>query len=165
MSEVSENYVNYVFEKKEKDKAFRAAMRNATRENFEWKAWPYIATFTGKNMRIKDIRHIYAIIGKAIAKSHKSKNGDVSFGRAMQLVEKDGKDFSKVSARMARILSFDEFDDLIDVLEPVLTLIEARNINLNYAELLDDLFQGRFEDRREQLKARWASDYFGKESE
>lgn len=163
MSEATLNYVNYVFRNRDKDASFRAAMRNATKENLEWKAWPYIERFVG-DINNKSRRDVYAVVGEAIAKSSKNSNGTLSFGRAMRAVENDDGRESQYSPRMARILSFDDLNDLIDVSKQTLMFLDSRDVNLDYAAVLDDLLQARFEDNHERLKARWASDYLRKEA-
>ena len=164
MNEVSEKYVNYVFENKENDAAFRAAMKNATKDSLEWKAWPYIERFIG-DINNKDKRHIYALVGEAIAKSRKSSNGTLSFGKAMRAVQNDGGESgdTSYSPRMARVLSFDDLDDLLDTFKQILAFLDSRDIALDYVAVLDDLLQARFEDSHERLKARWASEYLRKE--
>lgn len=164
MSELSAKYVNYVFENKENDAAFRAAMKNATKESLEWKAWPYIERFIG-DINNKDKRHIYAIVGEVIAKSRKSSNGTLSFGKAMRAVQNDSGESEEISysPRMARVLSFDDLDDLLDTFKQILAFLDSRDISLDYVSVLDDLLQARFEDNREKLKARWASDYLRRE--
>ncbi len=161
MSEASMNFVNYIFKNKENDSAFRAAMKNAAKENLEWKAWPYIERFIG-DITNKDKRHIYAIVGEAVAKSHRNSNGTLSFGRAMRTVENDEGGEDSYSPRMARILSYDDLDDLLDVFKQVLAFLDSRDVNLDYSSVLDDLLKAKFENNREQLKARWASDYLRK---
>ncbi len=164
MSETSVNFVNFVFEKKENDSAFRAAMKNATNENLAWRAWPYIERFIG-NISDNDRRHIFALVGESIAKNKNESNGELSFGKAMSVVQdKDTNDEkTDYSPRMARVLSFDGLDDLLCVFKQLLPFLDSRDISLNYALILDDLLLARFEKNYESLKAKWASDYFKKE--
>jgi len=91
MSEGSLNFVNFVFENKEKDSALRSALKNATKENLEWRAWPYIERFIG-NINNTDKRHIFALVGESIAKSKNKSNGKLSFGRAMFVVQNTVRD-------------------------------------------------------------------------
>ncbi len=163
MGEASLNFVNYVFENKEKDSALRSALKNATKENLEWRAWPYIERFIG-NINNTDKRHIFALVGESIAKSKNKSNGKLSFGRAMFVVQnpaRDGKD-TDYSPRMTRVLSFDDLDDLLDVFKQLLPFLDSHDISLDYASILDDLLMARFEENYEKLKAKWASDYFKK---
>lgn len=163
MSETSLNYVNYIFKNKEKDVALCVAMKNATKENLEWKAWPYIENFI-KDINNSNKRHIFAIVGEAIAKSHMDNNGTMSFGKAMRAVESEKDKDVPYSPRMARILSFDDLDDLLDVFRQVLSFLGSKDISLDYAAVLDDLLQASFENDHEKLKARWASDYLREEA-
>lgn len=164
MSETSVNFVNFVFEKKKNDSAFRATMKNATNEKLEWKAWPHIEKFIG-NINDSDRRHIFALVGESIAKSKNESNGELSFGKAMYVVQdKDANDKKPdYSPRMVRVLSFDSLDDLLGVFKQLLPFLDSRDISLNYALILDDLLLARFEKNYESLKAKWASDYFKKE--
>lgn len=162
MSESALNYVNYVFRNRENDSAFRAAMKNATKENLEWKAWPYIEKFLHEDLKNDKKRHIYALVGEAVAKSGRKGNGALSFGRAMRVAESSNGKGDSYSLRMCRILSFDNLDDLLDVFRESLTFLDSRNVSLDYSAVLDDLLQARFENNYERIKARWASDYFRK---
>ena len=62
MSQNESSFIDYVFDRKESVSSFRAALKNATVSNLEWKAWGIINSFA-KDLSDNYERETYALIG------------------------------------------------------------------------------------------------------
>lgn len=162
MDNKESSYVNYVFDRKEIDNAFRANLKHAYSENLEWKAWNLIERFVDLNDTTK--RKAYILIGSSISKSHQKNNGSIKFGKAMAIALKDS-DKDELPTRFAKILSCSSVDDLIDALRTTITFVNSKGIELDYADLLTDILQFQYEDSRLKVKTKLASEFLSKENE
>ena len=158
-------FVEYVFERKESDSSFRAALKSATAPNLEWKAWAIINNFT-KDLSDKTERETYALIGSSIAKSHQKENGKTTLGRAIRIASKETNDETTIPPRLLRLLSANSTDELLDVMRPTLSFLQSKEIPLDYDRILKDILSFRFgEESRTYVKSKWASEFLSKEVE
>lgn len=158
-----ESFVNYVFDRKENDSAFRAIMKQSVVESLEWKSWSTIEKFID-NLNDKYERDAFILIGSSIAKCQDKSNGSVSLGKAIAIASKDNENNKEFTPRFMRILSCSSIDELIDVLRPTLSFLNSKGIHLNYSDILSDILKFRFgEDSKNKIKAKWASEFLSKE--
>ena len=155
-------FIDYIFKRIQVDKGFRAALRRADNPSFEWHISGLLRRFLGDEYFFDDIRHAYAIVAAAAARSSLKKNGSYGFGKAMHKAvgtKFSGKDKDKFPPRFSRILSSSSFGDLIKVLRPTLQLIDSKSVPLDYSRLLTDLMRFRSDFTRERVRIEWAADY------
>ena len=158
-----ESFVNYIFDRKENDSAFRATMKQSAIESLEWKSWSIIEKFIG-NLSDKYKRESFILIGSAIAKCQNKSNGTTKLGKAMAIASKDKGNNEEFPPRFMRILSCSSIDELIDVLRPTLSFLNSKGIQLDYSDILSDIMNFRFEeDAKNKVKAKWASEFLSKE--
>lgn len=154
-------FVEYIYKRISADKGIRAILRRADNPSFEWRSWGLLHD-AGIDIINEHTRRAYVIIVSAIAKSKTDHNGAVSLGQAFRKISSDARS-SEFSLRFRRLLSADSMDELLDILRPALSHILSEGIQLDFAELLNDLISLKFNKYR--IKLKWANEYLNFEQE
>lgn len=149
----SEDFVDYLFSLKGKDKGLMASFKRADNEAHEWKTWQVLGRFV--DLERDDERRAFALVGACIAKSKQSANGTVGLGRAFRIAT--GDDGGNYSPRFMRVLSAENLDELLVILRPSLTYLTDQCGILDFDGILVDILA--FKYRRDSIRGRWAKDY------
>lgn len=156
-------FVSFIIERIKKDKGIAAALRRADNPATEYQCWEQLAAF---NVELDKayIRLPYATVAAAIAKAKVDANGSVGIGRALASCYDDGSDSDQAKAKLRRILACDSVEEVCRILRPVFSLIESRGKQqLDFAQLLDGLLKFYWDDSRQQVKSRWAQDFYSRQ--
>ena len=90
-------------------------------------------------------------------------DGKASLGRALASCFEDGE---QGSMRLRRLLSCDDMRELCLQLRPMLSLIDSRaKEKLSYVRLLGEVLGFRQPERRQDIKKRWAKEYWSSDKE
>lgn len=159
--ENANNYVKYVYRRKNEDTHFRAVMKRADDEKSCMDSWSIIGKFV-PDLTKPYMRDAYALVGAAIARSTETENGNVHFGRAFYLASagETGKSKEEFPSRFSKVMRCMSSLELIKELRFILPYFASKSIHIDYAELLCDLLDFRFgEYAILQVKAKWANDF------
>jgi CRISPR system CASCADE complex protein CasB/Cse2 len=148
------------------DSAFRAAIKKADNPDTEYRSWEYLADY-GVNLEYEESRYLYTTIFAAAARSGKSTDGCLEFGKALVAAYADSgsndyihaRESEPARARLRRVLACDSVKELCTVLRPVLRLITSKGVSVSFGLLLRDLKY--YNIHPEQTKASWAQQFFG----
>lgn len=162
-------FVDYVFDKKTKDKAFRARLRNSQTPLKAQQAWFDVASFC--DLMDEKKRTIYLLIGSSIAFDSSEKNGILSIGKAIadcwpeKNSNKNELDLHGPAVlRMKKILACRNALEACIILRPLIRLIQSRKVgDLDYYLLLNDL--NNFDFDPDKIKSKWAKAFFGSVTE
>jgi CRISPR system Cascade subunit CasB len=156
-SNKNENFVNFIIELIHKDTGAAAALKRADNPNLEYQSWEYLARFIDID---KDYERLpYATIASAMAKAKVERNGTVKIGEAIARCYDDGKDSEQAQAKLRRLLACDSVEEVCRVLRALFSLINSKaGIQLNYADLLSDLYWFNADSQR--AKAKWAQNFY-----
>lgn len=162
MSEVkqenrSASFVKFIIELIQKDNAAAAALKRAENPNLEYQSWEYLARFIDID---KDYERLpYTTIACAMAKAKAEHNGTVRIGEAIARCYEDGNNSDQAKAKLRRLLACETVEEACRVLRPLFSLINSKaGIQLNYADLLNDLYW--FNDDSQRAKAKWAQNFY-----
>jgi CRISPR system Cascade subunit CasB len=165
MSERSQNFVNYIIRQVQENKGIAAALRRADNPNTEYQSWEVLAGF-GVQLDNENQRLPFATIAADIARVKPLANGDMTIGQAIARSYEDGNQSDQAKAKLRRLLACDTTSEACRILRPLLSLIASKGgISLNYVALLDDLLWFSHDDSRQRIKARWAQQFYGKQTE
>ena len=155
-----DRYIEQVFKRGEVDSGFRAIMKHADNEAFEWKTWAFLKDYVYP-LSDCNLRKAYAIVGSAVAKSHQKQNGSIGLGKAIALTMKGlSENEKKYPPRLMKILSVDEPDDLLDIMRMTFPYFQGKGIQLDFSSILRDLVGFvQNEERRELIKVHWVLDF------
>lgn len=156
-------FVNSVISRiKNDDTAFRAAMTRADNPQIEYQAWRYLIELGKVDLKIEWQRRAYALVGAAIARERPPKDGSQSLGEALKMCcIKPGKVDDSVDSRFRRILACDSREELITVLRQIIRYVQNNEkVSLKYGKLLSDILFFR-----DDIKRKWAEDFYPKKSE
>jgi len=155
------NFVKYVIQKIKTDSSARAAFKKSDNPEMEYEALEYIVKFC--NIENKYERKPFLLIAASIAKAKIDSNGKHSLGKAIAMCYKDatgeGGD-NPARRRLRRLLACSDIDELCSVLRHILSLINSKEVSLNYADLLKDLLDWDKPQRVENIKIKWAKDFY-----
>jgi CRISPR system Cascade subunit CasB len=144
-----ENFVNYITKVVAVDnKQMISALKKGDNPATAYYAWGYLNRFV--DITNERVAEPYALVASSIVKTKSKSNGFNSLGKC---ISKCGNE-----ARLRRLLSSSTTDDLCKQLRPILSLIESNSISIDYVSLLNDLIRFQYND--EQVKARWAKDFY-----
>lgn len=169
-SQKSVAFVAYVHEMvhKKKDRSFSAKLRRADSEATEYQSWEILAKWVDLE-RVRD-RKAFGLIGSAAARSDSPSDGSLSLGRALYMsFLRDGgsgnPSQSTSASRLRRLLACKDSLELIEIMRPVLRLLESKGLLLCHAQLLDEIIW--FDDyrSREKTRAKWANDFYTSKEE
>jgi CRISPR system Cascade subunit CasB len=153
-----DRFVNAVFEACKKDKGLAARLRRADNPDTEYQSWEFLARF-GVNLEKDWDRLSFATLAAAISKGDQKANGSVGLGKAL-LSCYDGDQNGAGKARLLRLLTCDDLNELCRVLRPLLSLVASRgSAPLDYARLLRQVRW--FSADPQRVRAQWAQDYYG----
>ncbi|GAB3395414.1 type I-E CRISPR-associated protein Cse2/CasB [Azotobacter armeniacus] len=159
----AERFVSRVIELCRQDKGLAARLRRADNPTTEYQSWELLAAF-GIELDREEQRLPFATVACVIAKAKAESNGSLSLGRAIAACYEDGRDSEQAKARLRRLLACDGIAELCRMLRPLLSLIDSRaGQPLDYQRLLQQLL--RFSHDPQQVKARWAQDFYGQAAE
>lgn len=151
-------FVDYLFQRCQKDKGFAARMRRGDNPATEYQCWETLAAF-GVNLEYANDRLPFALIAAAVARSDQTENGDLRIGQAIACAFKEGNQSEQAKARLRRLLACEDTEEVCRILRPLLRLIQSRITQpLDYAALLEDLCW--FHKSSSQKKARWAEQFY-----
>jgi len=153
----NKKFINYLFERSQKDKGFAARLRRANNPATEYQCWEIMGAF-GIDLENKHERQVYALVAAALANSCADQNGLLGLGKAIALSYPDGNEDKQAIARLRRLLACDSVSEVCLVLRPLLSLIQSRVTQpLDYEQLLSDLLWFG-----ERTRARWAQQFFAR---
>ena len=157
----SQRFVETVIQRCGQDKGLAARLRRADNSATEYQSWELLASLNVDLERDYE-RLPFAIVAAAIAKSKTDSNGSLTLGRAIAACyEKEGNDSSQAKIRLRRLLACDDLEELIQILRPLLSLIQSKvSQPLDYVQLLNQL--RFFSSNSQSSKARWAQEFYGK---
>lgn len=160
-AKTSDRFVAYVYRNKA-DKGKNASFKRADNPSTEQECWGELARF-GVNLTNESERLPFALIGAIIAKGKGKESGEITFGSALYCAF--GKDkTAAATARLRRLLSCDDVEEVFLVMRGILRLIQSRvSFELDYSQLLQDLLW--FNHNPQRVKARWAQDFYNKPTE
>lgn len=153
----SEQFVKFIIDLIQKDNGAAAALKRADNPATEYQSWEYLARFIDID---KDYERLpYATIASSLAKAKAEHNGTVRIGEAIARCYDDGKDSEQAQAKLRRLLACDSVEEVCRVLRPLFSLINSKaGIQLNYADLLNDLYW--FNTDSQRAKAKWAQNFY-----
>lgn len=164
------NYVRYLQERigNAKNKGFAAKLKRADNEATEYQSWEILADWVDLSSEVH--RKAYQLIGASIARTGRTQDDITSLGKALnRLFFKDGNsgeiEKSPASARLRRVLACRDVLELIDVLRPILRLLDSKEISYSYARLLDEIIRFNHDSSRDVIRSRWAQDFFRSKEE
>lgn len=140
-------------------KAQKAMFKRADSEALNYQSWAFLLR-NGIDIENADDRDIASLIIASIARSKSDKNGSKPFPRALATCYPDGNASDAAVIKMRRVCSCDSVQELVDVLRPVLRLIENRTGGIDYVELYWGLRRYKFDDRRQDIQARWMKAFY-----
>lgn len=152
-------FVTYIIEHIKIDKRMKAILKRADNQATEYKSWEYLAAFINLE---KDYERLpYATITAAIAKAEVTHNGSWGIGKAIAYCYDDGNKNDQAKAKLRRLLACDSIKEVCRILRPIFSLMRAKGIiNLNFANLLQDLLNFNWENSRQRIKSHWAQDFY-----
>lgn len=153
---------------KRKDRGFLAELRSGLNENTQEKAWPIIA---GHCRRFTDSaeRKIWLTVGGLVALLAPAGLNVAtwsSIGTVMRKI-KDGDPnkgenaVKSYEAKFRRILNCHDSDELCDVIINVVRMAERKGVGVNCGQLFWDLQKWNVESKREDVRVKWTSDFYG----
>ena len=153
-----EGFVAFILRRCQQDKGEAARLRRADNPATEYQSWETLALF-GVDLEKPWERMPFACVAAALARDKIEQDGSHGIGRALAGCYEDGNQSDQARARLRRLLACDSVEEVCRILRPLLSLISSRGrLPLNHARLLDELL--RFHWRAEDIKARWAQDFY-----
>ena len=123
-------------------------------ERLAVQAWDLLLRF---NVKDQDIAPCLALLAPLCRRDDPA-DGTASLGRALASCADDKE---SGSIRLRRLLNCGGVDELCMQLRPLLAFIDSRaKEKLSYARLLGEALAFRSPDRRQEIKMRWAKDYW-----
>jgi CRISPR system Cascade subunit CasB len=166
----SSNFVNYVLEtiNTTKAKGFSAKLKRADNEATEYQSWEILSRWVSLEDTLQ--RKSYCLIAASLARSEYPQDGSLSLGMSLrQVFIQDGGEGeiekSSSSVRMRRILACRDANELLEIIRPVLRLLESKGINYSRRSLLDEILWFNSDLSRERTRAHWAQDFYGSREE
>lgn len=139
------------------DTGFCAMMRRADNSNQCSCAWEYLVPYC--DLSNDHERLAFALTGAAIAREKPEKDGDLSIGKALQIICRgDQEQLEREASRLRRLIGCDTQAELIPVLRPILRYIQSQCSGVvSYRKLLTDLVFWN-----ERTRIRWTKEFYGK---
>jgi CRISPR system Cascade subunit CasB len=162
MSEITKDknsgFVDYIIDLCGKSNSARAEIRRAEIKGNQQSCWRYIASFVDFEKEWQS--NSFSLIAASIAKYKISKNGSNGLGRAINLAFGGDTESSPAQARLRRLLSCDDQDELFQILPRLFSIIFSKGVtSVNMADILADITKFKFNP--EQVKAKWANQFYG----
>lgn len=151
-------FVQYTLNRIGKDKGLAASLRKADNPSTEHLCWSFLAGFNIP-LDFEAKRLPYSTVAAAIARDKASANGKLTLGRALAMSYPDGHESKPAQARLRRLLSCDNINELCSILRQTLSLVRSRTSEpLDYALLLGQL--SRYSFAPEKVNAQWAQQFY-----
>lgn len=156
-----QQYIDWLTERIKTNKGLAARLRRADNPATEYQSWEVLAGFGIDLTRVSECLP-YATISAALARSEQQLNGRASLGQALAGCYPDGSQSDPAQARLRRLLACRSIEELCRILRPLLNLIESKGgMPLDYAALLRQMLRfGYGDEAAQQIKARWAQDFY-----
>ena len=119
----------------------------------------------GVNIEDKFILAIYSTVGAAVCRRRLTQDGNLSFGESLAACLKENDrnlEDNLKNLRLRRLLACEGVQELCQVLRPILALIQSRSVQISYSEILKDLLDFRWDNKRKSVKLHWAKDFYNK---
>ncbi len=150
------------------DKGFSAKLRKADSEATAHQAWELLARWVDLEKPWE--RRAFSLIGASLSRTRTTVNGTLGLGAALrELSAQKGQvneiESSPEAARLRRLLSCRDQEEVIDILGPLLRHLVGNNIALSHARLLDELLSFNYEVSQERTKLGWAKEFYQKSTE
>jgi len=144
------------------DTAFGAILRRADNPATEQQSWEYLTKWCDLEKSWE--RKPFALIGAAVARAKPNGDGWLGIGQAIARCYSDegtfnGNEKTGAKAKLRRLLACDTVEEACAILRPLLSLIDSRDMPVNYAWLLQDLLSSD-DWFNERIKPRWAKDFY-----
>lgn len=150
------------------DKGFFAKLRKADSEATAYQAWELLARWIDLEKPWE--RRAFSSIGASLTRTKTTIDGTLGIGAALRMLsaQKGGVkeiESSTEAARLRRLLSCRDQEEVIDILGPLLRHLVAKNIALSHVRLLDELLSFNYEVSQERTKLGWAKEFYQKSTE
>ncbi|MCY9874529.1 type I-E CRISPR-associated protein Cse2/CasB [Vibrio barjaei] len=157
-----EELVDYLYLRSNVDSGFRADLRRAAVPVTEHYCWDVLHKF-GLNINSDLERRSGSLVASIVGSNRYKRDGKMSIGAALAKCYGNGASSSAAELKMRRLLAVRTNEELCSVLRPLLMLISSRtNQPLDCKRLLKEMV--RFENDREAIRVRWASDFYTRSS-
>tara|TARA_R110001583_G_scaffold60475_2_gene179641 strand:- start:4041 stop:4598 length:558 start_codon:yes stop_codon:yes gene_type:complete len=156
-------FVDGVLKRCQQDKGLAARLRRADNPSTEYQSWELLAAYN-IDLEKSYERLPYAAVGSAMSRAKAERNGSMKLGQAIARCYDDGQESAQAKAKLRRLLACSDTGEACRILRGILTLIASRvSPPLDYARLLTQLL--RFHWQPEKIKAQWAQEFYGRNSE
>jgi len=157
----AERFVQYVIDNCQTDSGFRANLKRADNSATEFLSWEILTRF-GVDLEKEWERVPFCLIGSSLAKGRVNINGKLPLGTAIAACAKGSGNTNHGDARLRRLLACTSTQEACLILRPILSLIVANGISLDFSQLLQQLlwFTG---EGRERVRTRWAMEFYRNE--
>ncbi len=155
------NFVSRLLAINAKNKGFAAQMSRADNPDTEYMALGALCSL-GIDIQNDALRLPHAVIGAALSRGRIKNDGNLTLGHALYYCQEKNADFEKTgSARLRRLLACSTLAEACLVIRRFLALIQSKKtIAVSYASVLSDLLAFNKSYLRQDIKRRWASDFF-----
>lgn len=162
--ERSEAFVRWVLAH-ENDKSFMAKLRKAGSETTAPQAWELLARWIDLDNPWE--RRAFSLVGANLTHTKASVDGTLGVGAALRtlFMQKDGGkeiETSSEAARLRRLLSCRDQEELVNILNPIIRYLTTKGVMLSFARLLDELLYFNVETSQERTKIRWVQEFHQK---
>ena len=157
----SQRFVTAMLEQCAQDKGFAARLRRADNPDTEPYAYGILCAF-GVDLERDEERRPFALIGAALSRDKRGRDGDLGLGEALRLCVEDEE---QGAARLRRLLVCRRQEEVCRVLRPLLSFLAAREAPLCHARLLGELLAFPSDAARQRIRLRWAREYYGHDVE
>jgi CRISPR system Cascade subunit CasB len=152
------HFVEWLLKNKE-DRGIMANLRRAWSATTEHYAWPYLAEFC--DLDNDDQRLIYLTVGACFA-FHPQNGKEGNLGTTLHQIairQTCENPLEAYNARFRRLIACSTIEEVCRQLRSVVQLARAREIPVNYEQLLIDLHKWRH--AAQKVKVQWAKTYYG----
>lgn len=157
----SQRFVTAMLEQCARDKGFAARLRRADNPDTEPYAYGILCAF-GVDLERDEERRPFALIGAALSRDKRGRDGDLGLGEALRRCVEDEE---QGAARLRRLLVCRRQEEVCRLLRPLLAYMAAKEAPLCHARLLDELLDFPSEKARRRIRLRWAQEYYGHDVE
>lgn len=155
--------IEEAIERCQKDTFFKASLKKLSSNVSKMDGW-WALSDLGVNLADSKEVEVTSLVFSSIARNNVDKDGVLPIGKAILFAYANDSDLVKGkkrgSARFRRLLSCKNEADFVNILRPLISLIDSRSVSLDYSGLLLDLLLVRYPERREQILSGWAKDFY-----
>ncbi len=146
------------------NKAQRAIFKRADTPALSLHSWEFLLR-CGVDIENEDERAVASLIVASIARSKTDNNGKKVLAQALAACYPEGSASDAATMKIRRVCSCNSVLELVEVLRPILRLIESRVGGVDYVDLYWSLRRYRYDDRRQDIHARWMKAFYSKDKE